>query len=191
MQGWLLLWFYWIDLLIGFGAPLVLWACRRRGRLGMLDWRLFWMGAAIGAVWEVPIFVLSRHSSWPVIGWVRELPVHYCLFVVAHSLWDGGLFVVGVWLVRGLVSPPVLARFRPVELAVLIAFGQVSALLVEVSSILDDGWVYVEHYWWNPTLLRVADRPITLLPQLIWLVAPIAFYALALRISRRSPGGHG
>ncbi len=174
--------YYWLDLLVGYGFPAILFVFYLRGRVGQRDWRLFWIGALIGLFWEVPIFALSAMSKAPIVAWVREFPMHWTVFMVSHTLWDGAIFLVGVWFVALICRPPVLARFRLSELAVMIAWGQASALLVELSSITNDAWVYVEGYWWNPTLFYVGAHPITLMMQPIWFVAPILFYFISLRM---------
>jgi hypothetical protein len=113
--------------------------------------------------------------------------------MVAHAFWDGGLFLVGLALVGAMCSRPVLVRFRWAELAVLTLWGQASALAVEVGSVLHRGWYYPGGHAWNPVLFDVAGHPITVLPQLIWLAAPVAYYLAASRLVRDaapgSPGG--
>ncbi len=173
--------YYALDLMIGFGAPLAVYALWRRGYIDPRLWRMFWFGCFLGLFWEVPVFVLSKHGSVPFITWERPLPAHYLVFLVAHTLWDGGLFVVGVWLVKLLCPAPALTRFRWDELAVLVAWGQVSSVGVEVSSVWNDAWVYVAGYWWNPTLATLNGHPLTLWPQIPWLVAPVVFYLVFVR----------
>jgi hypothetical protein len=107
--------------------------------------------------------------------------------MVAHAFWDGGLFLAGLAFVQALCAQPVLARFRWQELAVLLLWGQASELAVEVVSVLNQGWVYSGVHWWNPVLFYVAGHPITIVPQLIWLAAPVAYYLCALRVIRRGP----
>ena len=180
--------YYCLDLLVGFGSPVLLYLLCRRGTVGRADWRLFWLGAAIGLSWEIPIFLLSKLGPVRIIFWVTPPPVNFLVLMVSHTLWDGALFLTGVWLVRRCCAAPVLTRFSWVELAVLVAWGQLTALAVELSSITADAWVYVEGYRWNPTLFRVDGDPITLLMQPIWLVATVVFYAAALRMSDVSFG---
>jgi len=174
--------YYWLDLAVGFGSPVVLFALVRLGAVDRRNWRLFWLGACIGLVWEIPIFVLSKHTSLPIIHWIRELPAHYAVFLVSHTLWDGAIFVVGVWLAVLICGRPVLSRFRWGELAVLLAWGQITAFAVEFSSVTNQAWAFIEGYWWNPTLLHAADSPITLMMQAVWLIASAAFYLIALRM---------
>jgi len=137
------------------------------------------------ATGEIPIFLLSEYGSRPVIVWVRELPAPFWVFLIAHTLADGLLFLVGMWLVERLCRTPVLERFRWQELALLVGWGQVSSLAVELSSVLSGGWVYVESYWWNPPLFHVAGRPIVLLTQAAWLIIPVVFYLIVLVWKKR------
>lgn len=181
--------YYWLDLAIGLGAPLVVWGLYRRGVVDRLVWRLFWIGCLIGLTWEVPMFMLSAHDTGiGVLRWVRPLPLPYPVFMISHTLWDGGLFLVGLWLVYGLCPAPHLERFRWRELAVLLVYGQLSELAVEVSSTFNDGWAFLPGYWWSPTLFTINGHPITLMPQLVWLAAPVVFYLAALRTKRHLDG---
>lgn len=180
--------YYALDLLIGFGAPIALFALVRLGRLNPSLWRLFWMGSLIGLVWEAPIFILSAESaSLPIIRWLTPLPFHYAVFMLAHALWDGGLFLAGVGLCRLVCRSGWERRFEPRALGVMLIWGQAQELAVELSSTASGGWVYVTGYGWNPTLFHFRGEPITLLPQLVWLAAPVLFYAGMLRLGHDQP----
>jgi hypothetical protein len=177
--------YYYLDLLVGFSAPFVFWFLYRNKRIDRFLWHFFWIGVAVGLTWEIPIFVLSGEStSLPLVTWERPLLTHYSIFMISHSLWDGMLFVIGVWLIYGLCPAPHLQRFRGSELMVLVLWGQVSELLVELSSTFNDGWAFVP-YGWNPVLFHCNDHPITWLMQVIWLVASIVYYALLIGLRPR------
>lgn len=176
--------FYTIDLLVGFSIPAYLhWSQRSRPDSGHVI-RLFWLGVLIGSTWEIPIFLSAILAPDPIVYFLREPPLHPIVFMVAHAFWDGGLFLAGLALVKALCPHPVLVGFRWPEISVLIVWGQLSELAVEVTSILNRGWVYHGEHAWNPTLFHVAGHPITLVPQLIWLAAPVVYYLAALRLLR-------
>ncbi len=183
--------YIWLDLLIGFGSPLVLLWAHASGRISVRWWRLFWLGAAVGLTWEVPIFVLSTYTSVPIVSWPTALPLSPMILMVSHTLWDGGLFIVGVWLVRLLRRAEPLRSFRPSELVILILWGQLSELCVELSATLNNAWAFVPTYSFNPVLFPFRGHAITLLPQLIWLAAPIAYYLIALRFWGDDEGSTG
>ncbi len=48
-------------------------------------------------------------------------------------------------------------------------------------AVASNGWEY-QVFPWNPLLFKFLGHNITLLPQLIWLAAPIAFYFIALKL---------
>ncbi|NOY90146.1 MAG: hypothetical protein GXP55_02975 [Deltaproteobacteria bacterium] len=178
--------YYSLDLLVGFGCPFVIYALYRAGKLEKLIWSLFWAGAAIGLIWEIPIFVLSAETSeWATIHWVRPLPLHYSIFLVSHTLWDGALFLVGVWLAQRFCDESWWTRFSGRALIIMLVWGQLSELLVEISSTSNDGWAFVRDHAWNPTLFECNHQPITLFPQLVWLAAPVLYYGVLRALARR------
>ncbi len=101
-----------------------------------------------------------------------------------HTLWDGALFLVGVGLVYLICKPPHLTKFRWSELSVLLIWGVSSELAVELTATYSSLWEY-QRKWWNPVLFKFNNQNITLIPQLVWLVAPIIFYLMALPLNRR------
>jgi hypothetical protein len=179
--------YYWLDLLIGFGCPLVLHALRRREKIDARDLRLFWLGAFLGLFWETPVFAISVFSPTPIIVWTRPLPLPWEVFHAAHTLWDGAIFLAGVRLIDRVCPRPTFARFRWCELAILLAWGQATSLAVEWSSMANDGWKYVTGYWWNPTLFQLGPHVFTLWPQVPWLLAPLVFYAVAVYAASSRP----
>jgi len=66
----------------------------------------------------------------------------------------------------------------------MLIWGQLSELSVELISTFSNIWEYIE-YWWNPVLFVYNGHNITLLSQLIWFVAPIVFYIIAINIKKR------
>ena len=177
--------YYYLDLLVGYSSPVLVYYIYRTGRFDRFIWHFFWIGIAVGLTWEIPIFVLSGEStSLPLVVWNRPLIAPYPVFMISHTLWDGMLFVIGILLVHGLCREPHFARFRWPEMLVLLAWGQVSELAVEISATANDGWAFVE-YWWNPLIFRCNGHSITWLMQAIWAAASVVYYILLIRLKPR------
>lgn len=176
--------FYWVDLVIALSIPLLFVLLYRTRRISRYLWLLFWIGCGVGALWEIPFYFIGPYfSSDPL--YVLKTPTPYPLFLLhfVHCFWDGGLFMIGVWMVKRFCRAPHFERFRFQELAVLLVWGQLQEIAVELISTGSSGWAYVPH-WWNPSMFRFRGSDITLLPQLIWVVAPIVFYVLAIRLRK-------
>lgn len=178
--------YYWLDLLVGFGSPVLLWVLVRSKIIDRLNWRIFWLGATFGAVWEIPIFLMSKYSSVPIVEWIRYFPTSFAVYMVCHTLWDGALFLVGVWFASLVNRDAPFSRFHWGELAALMAWGQVSAFLVEFSAVTNDAWAFIDTYWWNPPLFSFGDHSVTLMMQLIWLVVTVPFYFILLKVKKNS-----
>jgi len=177
--------FYWVDLVIALSIPLLFVFLYRTRRISRFSWLLFWTGCGVGALWEIPFYFIGPYfSSDPL--YVLKTPTPYPLFLLhfVHCFWDGGLFMVGVWLVKRFCRAPHFVRFRLQELAVLLVWGQLQELAVELISTGSSGWAYVPH-WWNPSMFQFRGSDITVLPQLIWVIAPTVFYALAIQLRKR------
>ena len=177
--------YYYLDLLVGYSSPLLFYLLYKTGRINRFLWHFFWIGFLVGLTWEIPIFVLSAESTTlPIVTWIRPFPVHYLVFMISHSLWDGLIFIIGVWMVYGICRKPFFKGFSWPQLTVLLIWGEVSELLVELSSTLNDGWGFVE-YWWNPVIFHFNGHNITWLMQVIWGIAPIVYYAMLIKFSPR------
>jgi len=118
----------------------------KSGKLSTYYYKLFWIGCLIGSTWEFTFLFLGPeflHSvkEWPfgLGGWPRKL---------SHSIWDGGLFMVGVYFCLKYLQGPHFYRFSWNALGIMLSWGIFQELLVEY---LFNGrvWVY-EPLSWNP-----------------------------------------
>ena len=147
---------------------------------------LFWIGCLIGSAWEFTFLFLGPeflHSvkEWPygLGGWPRKL---------SHSIWDGGLFMVGIYFCKRYLPSPLFKSFNKKELGIMLSWGIFQELLVEY---LFNGrvWIY-EPLPWNPIIIPVlpGSAPLspgyTLIPQAVWVIAPLLFYLICLRITK-------
>ncbi len=176
--------FYYIDFTIGAAVPLAVLVLYAAKKISPFTWKLFWAGTLIGLTWEIPLSTLDGLGIVDIFSFMTPPPAPFIVIIISHAFWDGGLFLAGLWLVNILCPEPRFASFKIPELAVLMAWGQVQELGVELLSTGSGGWGY-NPTWWNPSLFLFNGRHITLAPQLIWLAAPVLFYFTALWIKKK------
>ncbi len=173
---------HWGDVLMAVSIFLFFSIGYATGRISRKTFSLFWVGALLGAVWEFGFFLVGpEFSSTPAFTRTTPWPLPAFMQPLLHTMWDGALFMMGVWLVRKLLAPPHFTGFRPSELLVLLLWGQLQELGVELMAVYGNLWTY-EPTWWNPVLFRAGGGHFTLMPQLVWFVAPIVFYFIAVRV---------
>ena len=156
--------------------------------VGEFTWYLYWIGFAIGLLWEVPMSIADDFGIYPPVTYITPapflIPISTIIIMITASLWDGGLFLLGLLFVKIICKKPHFDGFNWKELGVLLIYGQVSELIVELVSSTSSGWEY-NVYWWNPRLFIFNGCNITLMPQLIWLAAPILFYFVLIKLMLR------
>lgn len=177
--------FYVFDIAVGVGLALAFLVLPRTGRISKRTAWLFWAGVLVGLGWEIPFYLLGPDfSEAPMYELRMRYPLHPFGQFFTHAFWDGGFFLVGLALARGLLRGPILERFRWDVLLVLIAWGQAQSIAIEVLAGSGGTWEYVPRVY-NPVIARVGSVELTLWPQLVWVIGPIVFHRLALWIERR------
>lgn len=173
--------FFIVDIVVGLLILLAILVLALTGRLRRFYGVLFVVGCIIGAMWEFPVHFLGPHyMDDPIYRQLTAFPLHPILQPALHCIWDGALFLSGVWLIERLTPPPHFERFRWRELSILMIWGASSALAIEFIGSFG-GWVYVP-YWWNPAIISLPNGAITLLPLVLWAVAAAGFYRLVLMV---------
>ncbi|PKL38416.1 MAG: hypothetical protein CVV44_11050 [Spirochaetae bacterium HGW-Spirochaetae-1] len=175
--------FFMIDFFIGAAVPVTVTVLYRVNKITRFTWHMFWIGCLIGLLWEIPLSTLDGLGVVDIFNFTSPPPVHFTVIIISHTLWDGGLFLLGVWLVNLFCEEPRFDVFKWKELLVLLVWGQVQELAVELLSTGNNGWEY-NALWWNPVMFLFNGHNITLIPQLIWLAAPVLFYFMALLLRR-------
>jgi hypothetical protein len=182
--------FYWIDLSIAISIPIAVVILRLIRKMGKFDFIMFWIGCAIGALWEMPFYFIGpSFLADPLYLLKATIPYPLFLLHFVHCFWDGGIFMLGVLLIRLLCKSPQFTGFRLAELLVLLIWGAAQELAVELMSTGSSGWAFVPH-WWNPTIFQFNGSDITLIPQLIWLIAPVFFYLAAIKVAGLTQGSY-
>ncbi len=181
MAAWIAAHFWWIDVAIACAILVVVLALRATRRISAFTARLFGLGCAVGLGWEIPLSTLDGLGVVRIFEFLSPPPYPFPVIIASHTLWDGGLFLAGVALVRRLAPAPHFARRSARELGVLLAWGQLQELTIELLATGTTGWTYVPAPW-NPALFAFRGHSITLVPQLMWLAGVLVFYAGALRL---------
>lgn len=175
--------FYALDIIVAFSIPAFITIGVLRGRFSSRVVQALILGFLLGASWEVGFyFVGPETSSEPLYTQLRPFPGHPLLQTLSHSLWDAGLFMVGYGLVVWCCHDP-FRSFRWRELSLMLLWGGLQELAVEIIAISSNAWTFNVKPW-NPKLFDYGAHQITLIPQLIWFVAPILFYGGVLLIHR-------
>lgn len=180
---------FYLDIAVSLAIPAFFTFMHYTRRFQPRIWYMFWAGCLIGATWEFGFYFLGPdfNASAPLFILHTEFPLPPPTMHLLHCFWDGGLFMIGVALVFWLCRPPHLERFRWQELGVMVLWGQLSELAVELVGSNGALWEY-QRTWYNPVIFRINDHNITWLPQLVWLAAPVVFYFVALWINARFGG---
>jgi hypothetical protein len=173
-----MLWLVGADIVVAVAIPLITAYLYMSGQIQQKHvWMMAW-GFAVGATWEFSFFFLgdtihTLQTDWP-------LPI--ITLHLSHTFWDAGLFIIGYWLcLRILKTPDCCTHFRWSELSIMLLWGAGQEFLVEL---MGNGvlWEY-RVYDWNPIWLTIGEQGYTVLPQLIWLVAPIVYYLGLIQIN--------
>ena len=177
-----------VSITIGLTLPLIVyWAYRSRYLTGVQT-LLFVLGSVLGSIWETALLlVVPRLTEEQLYTVYADVSVQPVVHAVSHSFWDGGLFLVGVFSVERFTEGPHFRTFRWRELGVIVVWGQVQSLAVEITAIGTGMWTYHPTAL-NPSLFRFGDDTVTVAPQFIWLVATIVFYGCCLLVYRRWDG---
>ena len=181
MSNLLIEYFYLIDFALAtliFLTVLILYLTKR---IQKFTWYLYWVGFGLGMIWEFSMVFLTEMGIFVFYIYHTPPPTHFMVTVITHSLWDGGIFLVGYALIKLIYKEEILERFNLKELTILLIWGQIQEFAVEMISTYSNAWEYIV-YWWNPVLFIFNGQNITLWPQIIWFLAPIAFYIIALKL---------
>jgi len=173
----------WLDLIAGSAIPAVVLALFASGRMGRATFQRWVLGFAIGLTWEIPFGLAGDSLVRALAPWPVPIPLAQN---ICHSFYDALLFETGVALCLLLLrSRSFLHTFRASAQLVMLAWGLGSEILVDVVGTGSLWEFQVSRF--NPVILHLAGKDLTLIPQLVWVVAPFAYYAAILAAARRAP----
>ena len=139
---------------------------------------LYFLGVFVGLSWEIPFALAGKSFHLILIDWPIDLPL---VRNITYSFIDGLIFIVGVFLAKKfLKTNDFLYRFNSKALFIMIFWGSFSEFLVDLNGI-GKLWLFIEN-WYNPVFITINGNGLTIIPQLIWFVAPIVYYLSLIHI---------
>jgi hypothetical protein len=99
---------------------------------------------------------------------------------IAYSFIDGLIFIIGVYLSKLILkNSDFLYKFNSNALVIMILWGSFSEFLVDLNG---NGklWLFIDN-WYNPVFVTINGNGLTIIPQLIWFIAPIVYYLSILK----------
>ena len=167
----------------------------------------WWAGLFLGAIWEACFYILSKvappftvHEGCHQINGAEiclpSSPLSDWYITLAHTIEDAGIFMIGVglaWLILGRNKRPHFTHWHWGEFGIIWAWGVISNYIVDWTS-TGTTFLFIPTSF-NPAYYSTAFFskdglmiPYTLLPDVIWAVATIPFYAILLWLKRRYGG---
>ena len=167
----------WAAFIIGNSAPLLFIILLKTEKISREFFNLYFLGVLVGLTWEIPFALAGKSFHLILIDWPIDFPL---VRNITYSFIDGLIFIVGVLLAKAyLKNKHFLYKFNLTALLIMIIWGSFSEFLVDLNG---NGklWLFLEN-WYNPVFITINDNGLTIIPQLIWFIAPIVYYLTVLK----------
>jgi hypothetical protein len=172
----------WIALIVGSSSPIIFFLLYQLGYVSKKIITLFIIGICVGLSWEIPFALAGDSFHLILVDWPIDLPL---VRNINYAFLDGLIFLIGIFFCNKILkSDNYLYMFNSKALAIMIIWGSVSEFLIDLNC---NGklWLFLDN-WYNPVFISINGNNLTLLPQLIWLVAPIVYYFAVLKVFKAS-----
>ena len=149
----------WTAFIVGSSSPIIFFFLYQLGYISKKIITLFIIGICVGFTWEIP-FALARNINYAFL--------------------DSLIFLIGIFLCNKILKhDDYLYTFNTKALLIMIAWGSISEFLIDLNC---NGklWFFLEN-WYNPVFVSINGNNMTIIPQLIWLIAPIIYYLTVLK----------
>ena len=170
----------WAAFIIGNSAPIIFFILYYFGFISKM-FQLFIIGILIGFLWEIPFGLAGDSFHLILINWPIDIPLARN---ITYSFIDSLIFLIGVFLARLVLKDfNFLYQFNYKALAVMVIWGSFSEFLIDLNG---NGklWLFIEN-WYNPVFISINNNDLTIIPQLIWLFAPILYYLAILKCAKK------
>ena len=170
----------WAAFIIGNSAPIIFSILYYFGFISKM-FQLFIIGILIGFLWEIPFGLAGDSFHLILINWPIDIPLARN---ITYSFIDSLIFLIGVFLARLVLKDfNFLYQFNCKALAIMVFWGSFSEFLIDLNG---NGklWLFIEN-WYNPVFISIKNNDLTIIPQLIWLFAPILYYLAILKCAKK------
>ena len=167
----------WTAFIVGNSAPLLFIILLKTKKISRELFNLYFLWVLVGLTWEIPFALAGKSFHLILIDWPIDFPL---VRNITYSFIDGLIFIVGVLLAKAyLKNKHFLYKFKSTALLIMIIWGSFSEFLVDLNG---NGklWLFLEN-WYNPVFITINDNGLTIIPQLIWFIAPIVYYLTVLK----------
>tara|TARA_B100000214_G_C23966992_1_gene628211 strand:+ start:392 stop:943 length:552 start_codon:yes stop_codon:yes gene_type:complete len=167
----------WTAFIVGNSAPLLFIMLYKDQKISRELFNLYFLGVLLGLTWEIPFALAGESFHLILINWPIDLPL---VRNITYSFIDGLIFIIGVFITKALLkNKNFLYKFNSKALLIMIIWGSVSEFIVDLNG---NGklWLFIDN-WYNPVFITINGNGLTIIPQLIWFVAPIMYYFTILR----------
>ena len=172
----------WTAFIVGSSSPIIFFLLYKLGYVSKKIITLFIIGICVGLTWEIPFALAGDSFHLILVDWPIDLPL---VRNINYAFLDSLIFLIGIFLCNTILkSDSYLYTFNSNALLIMIVWGSISEFLVDLNC-SGKLWVFLEN-WYNPVFITINGNNLTILPQLIWLVAPIVYYFAVLRIFKKS-----
>ena len=164
----------WAAFIIGNSAPFFFIIFYKAQKISSELFTLYFIGVLVGLTWEIPFALAGKSFHLILIDWPIDLPL---VRNITYSFIDGLIFIVGILLAKVfLKNKNFLYEFDAKALSIMIIWGSVSEFLVDLNG---NGklWLFIDN-WYNPVFITINGNGLTIIPQLIWFIAPIVYLSL-------------
>ena len=166
----------WAAFIIGNCTPFLFIIFYKAQKISSEIFTLYFLGVLVGLTWEIPFALAGKSFHLILIDWPINLPL---VRNITYSFIDGLIFIIGIFLVKAILkNENFLYEFNVKALSIMIIWGSISEFLVDLNG---NGklWLFIDN-WYNPVFVTINGNNLTIIPQLIWFVAPIVYYVVIL-----------
>jgi hypothetical protein len=170
----------WTAFIVGSSSPIIFFLLYQLGYISKKIIALFIIGVCVGFSWEIPFAFAGESFHLILVDWPIDLPLARNM---NYAFLDSLIFLIGIFLCNKILkNDDYLYTFNTKALLIMIVWGSISEFLIDLNC---NGklWLFLEN-WYNPVFVSINGNNMTLIPQLIWLVAPIIYYLTVLKLMK-------